>query len=187
MRLRPRIGFLGVLLAGALTNFGGVPRACAEATSAPEVSAVATEHLRAAQRHLAHAKVQQKFAVAERGNILGFDAALGALASAERQTQQAQSTGPSNWPELSATIADIRALRAQIEQLRQTAESWFSGRFPLVRGLRLTNFEDDEEPAVIFGPSGRAAASRGARCDDQEQSIVGSRRHAFGSGARAVR
>ena len=163
MSLRPKIDFCVTLSVGVLTSlaigmlgFGSARPVQAEDSTADAISPAALDHLRAAQRQLVRARVQQKFAVTERGNVSEFDKSLGCLVAAEQESLLAENTGPAAWPELAATTTDIRALRMQIEQLRRTAESWFSGRFPLLRGLALPNFEIDEEPAVIFGPAGRA-------------------------------
>jgi hypothetical protein len=93
--------------------------------------------LRAAQEHLARARVHLKFGAVEQGNLAEFDAA-------QRELDQAGQTPP--------LTGEVRALRAECMWLREAAGASLMSRFPLVRAVAAARQVSDASytaPSVV--------------------------------------
>jgi hypothetical protein len=139
----------------AATELAATELAAAELASAtePVASAPAVDHLAAAKRALAYAETQRKFGLYEQGNAQDFEASLAWLDRAAGEVAlvpiKAGSAAASDRALVAAVQAQIAAQRAEVLDLRQTADRLFAGRFPLLRSVGVPRDDGDNVSATI--------------------------------------
>lgn len=118
------------------------------ATTRADVAPPHGDHFKVAEDRMLEARMLQKFAMVDWGNVQSYTSALGSIDTALAELSLAAKANQGTEADRQVLKTDAETLKREITELRRSAHGIFFGRFPLVRGLGI-----DKPPGEMLSVS----------------------------------